>query len=221
AYIGVMIDDLVTRGTREPYRMFTSRAEYRLHLRADNADRRLTELGHDVGLVGGDRWLSFEKKRSDIAQLKEKLSAVNMSPNQAEKHGVRINKDGVRRTGLEILSYKDVTLSQLKTIWPDDIPDMGSRVVEQVEIDAHYHSYLERQEADIVAFRKDEALKIPEDLNFSEIPGLSSELVEKFEIARPATLGAAGRISGVTPASLTVLLGHVKRIKKTKEKRPA
>ena len=221
AYIGVMIDDLVTRGTREPYRMFTSRAEYRLHLRADNADRRLTELGHDVGLVGGDRWRLFEKKRRDIAQLKEKLSAVNMSPNQAQKHGVKINKDGVRRTGLEILSYKDVTLSQLKTIWPDDIPDMGSRVVEQVEIDAHYHSYLERQEADIVAFRKDEALKIPEDLNFSEIPGLSSELVEKFEAARPATLGAAGRISGVTPASLTVLLGYVKRIKKTKEKRPA
>ena len=221
AYIGVMIDDLVTRGTREPYRMFTSRAEYRLHLRADNADRRLTELGHDVGLVGGDRWRSFEKKHRDIILLKEKLSAVNMSPNQAQKHGVRINMDGVRRTGLEILSYKDVTLAQLKTIWPDDIPDMGRRVVEQVEIDAHYHSYLERQEADIVAFRKDEALKIPEDLNFSEIPGLSSELVEKFETARPATLGAAGRISGVTPASLTVLLGYVKRIKKTKEKRPA
>ena len=221
AYIGVMIDDLVTRGTREPYRMFTSRAEYRLYLRADNADRRLTALGHDAGLVGDERWHSFEKKRADIALIKEKLASVNLSPSVAKKHGIRINQDGVRRTGLELLSYKDVSLKQLAEIWPELMPSVEARVIEQVEIDAHYHSYLERQDADIIAFRKDEALKIPEDLDFASIPGLSSELVEKFEIARPATLGAAGRISGATPASLTVLLSYVKRSKVQKNKRPA
>jgi tRNA uridine 5-carboxymethylaminomethyl modification enzyme len=221
AYIGVMIDDLVTRGTREPYRMFTSRAEYRLHLRADNADRRLTELGHNAGLVSNSRWKTFQKKRGDIDTLKEQLSSVTMSPNEAQKHGIRINKDGKKRTGLEILSYKDVTIEQLIGVWPDVIPIMEKRVVEQVEIDAHYHSYLERQEADIVAFRKDEALAIPENLNFAAISGLSSELVEKFDIARPATLGAAGRISGATPASLTILLAYVKREKNNLGKRPA
>ena len=214
AYIGVMIDDLITRGTSEPYRMFTSRAEYRLHLRADNADRRLTELGRAVGLVTAGRWQKFEEKNKQILNLKEALKVLKVSPSVAEKHGIKINKDGVKRNGLEMLAYMDVGLNDLKNIWPNEIGEYDPQVVEQVEVDAHYHSYIERQEADILVFRKDEALKIPADLDFSQIPGLSSELVEKFNIARPATLGAAGRISGVTPASLTVLLGHVKRDKK-------
>ncbi|MHA1544404.1 MAG: tRNA uridine-5-carboxymethylaminomethyl(34) synthesis enzyme MnmG [Alphaproteobacteria bacterium] len=210
AYIGVMIDDLVSHGVTEPYRMFTSRAEYRLHLRADNADRRLTEKGRDLGLAGDERWAAFEKYTTDLAATREKLKNRNVSPNEAEKFGIRINKDGKRRNGIDLLSYADVGFDDLVKIWPD-LAGINPRITEQLEIDAHYSGYMERQRQDIEAFRKDEGLIIPVNLDFSTIPGLSNEQVERFNRARPENLGAAARIAGTTPAALSALLSYVKR----------
>ncbi|MHA1544094.1 MAG: tRNA uridine-5-carboxymethylaminomethyl(34) synthesis enzyme MnmG, partial [Alphaproteobacteria bacterium] len=210
AYIGVMIDDLVSHGVTEPYRMFTSRAEYRLHLRADNADRRLTEKGRDIGLVGDERWGAFEKYTTDLAATQKKLENRNVSPNEAGKFGIRINKDGKRRTGIDLLSYADVGFDDLVKIWPD-LAGITPRITEQLEIDAHYSGYMERQRQDIEAFRKDEGLIIPVNLDFSTIPGLSNEQVERFNRARPENLGAAARIAGTTPAALSALLSYVKR----------
>ncbi len=210
AYMGVMIDDLVTHGVTEPYRMFTSRAEYRLHLRADNADRRLTEKGHDTGLVGKDRWDHYASYVTALEETRENLSGRKISPNQAGKFGIQVTRDGKRRSGLELLSYPDVTLSNLAKIWPE-LEGLPGRVSEQLEIDAHYSGYMERQRADIEAFRKDEHLIIPETLDFSKIPGLSTEQIERFTKARPETLGAAARIAGTTPAALSALLSFVKR----------
>lgn len=215
AYMGVMIDDLVSHGVTEPYRMFTSRAEYRLHLRADNADRRLTLKGRDFGLVGDARWQAFEKYTVELQEARAKLEKRNVSPNEAGKFGIRINKDGKRRTGIDLLSYPDVDFSNLIRIWPD-LAGINPRVIEQLEIDAHYSGYMERQRQDIEAFRKDEGLIIPAGLDFSAIPGLSNEQVERFNQARPESLGAAARIAGTTPAALSALLGHVKRKKQRK-----
>ena len=211
AYIGVMIDDLITRGTREPYRMFTSRAEYRLRLRADNADQRLTPLGQAIGAVGAARSAAFAGKMAALDRARAAVRAVSLTPHQAADHGIALNQDGVRRTGEDLLATARVTVEELRRIWPDALGDVAPAIAEQLEIDARYSGYLERQEADIVAFRRDEALAIPADLDFAGLPGLSNELVEKFTAARPATLGAAARIAGVTPAALTVLLAHVKR----------
>ena len=211
AYIGVMIDDLITRGTREPYRMFTSRAEYRLRLRADNADQRLTPLGQAIGAVGATRSAAFAGKMAALDRARAALRAVSLTPHQAADHGIALNQDGVRRTGEDLLATARVTVEDLRRIWPDALGDVAPAIAEQLEIDARYSGYLERQEADIVAFRRDEALAIAADLDFAGLPGLSNELVEKFTAARPATLGAAARIAGVTPAALTVLLAHVKR----------
>ena len=211
AYIGVMIDDLITRGTREPYRMFTSRAEYRLRLRADNADQRLTPLGQAIGAVGAARSAAFAGKMAALDRARAAVRAVSLTPHQAADHGIALNQDGVRRTGEDLLATARVTVEELQRIWPDALGDVAPAIAEQLEIDARYSGYLERQEADIVAFRRDEALAIPADLDFAGLPGLSNELVEKFTAARPATLGAAARIAGVTPAALTVLLAHVKR----------
>lgn len=211
AYIGVMIDDLITRGTREPYRMFTSRAEYRLRLRADNADQRLTPLGQAIGAVGAARSAAFAGKMAALDRARAAVRAVSLTPHQAADHGIALNQDGVRRTGEDLLATARVTVEELQHIWPDALGDVAPAIAEQLEIDARYSGYLERQEADIVAFRRDEALAIPADLDFAGLPGLSNELVEKFTAARPATLGAAARIAGVTPAALTVLLAHVKR----------
>ena len=211
AYIGVMIDDLITRGTREPYRMFTSRAEYRLRLRADNADQRLTPLGQAIGAVGATRSAAFAGKMAALDRARAALRAVSLTPHQAADHGIALNQDGVRRTGEDLLATTRVTVEDLRRVWPDALGDVAPAIAEQLEIDARYSGYLERQEADIVAFRRDEALAIPADLDFAGLPGLSNELVEKFTAARPATLGAAARIAGVTPAALTVLLAHVKR----------
>lgn len=209
AYMGVMIDDLVSHGVTEPYRMFTSRAEYRLHLRADNADRRLTAKGRELGLVSDDRWQAFEKYTGELEATRTKLENRNVSPNEAGKFGIRITKDGKRRTGIDLLSYAEVGFVDLVKIWPD-LEGVDPRIIEQLEIDAHYSGYMERQRQDIEAFRKDEGLIIPADLDFSAIPGLSNEQVERFNTARPENLGAAARIAGTTPAALSALLSYVK-----------
>jgi tRNA uridine 5-carboxymethylaminomethyl modification enzyme len=210
AFIGVMIDDLVGRGTTEPYRMLTSRAEYRLVLRADNADRRLTPLGVALGCVSSERRRAFEAKNTAIAAVEALLRQRAMTPPALRRHGWSINDDGVPRSGFDLLRYPDASVTRLAALWPD-LADVPADVAEQVEIDARYAGYLERQEADIRAFRKDESLALPADLDYSAVGSLSHEVRTKLAAARPTTLGAASRISGVTPAALVALLRHVKR----------
>ena len=210
AYIGVLIDDLVTRGTNEPYRMFTSRAEYRLTLRADNADLRLTPKGTAIGCVGSERQAAFDARRAGIQAAKTLADGLKATPNELEAHGLAVNRDGVRRTAAELLSYPDIDVARLTTVWPQ-LAALEPAIVEQLEIDARYSGYLGRQEADILAFRRDEALLLPADLDYDVIGSLSMEVRNKLRGARPATLGAAARISGVTPAALTALLRYVKR----------
>ncbi|CCQ75610.1 tRNA uridine-5-carboxymethylaminomethyl(34) synthesis enzyme MnmG [Magnetospira sp. QH-2] len=211
AYIGVMIDDLVNLGTREPYRMFTSRAEYRLLLRADNADQRLTPIGEAVGCIGEQRRKAFATSQAALVQGREILQRVNGTPNDLRDHGVAVNQDGIRRSGYDLLAYPDMDMVQLRRIWPEALAPVSAVVGRQLEIEALYSAYLDRQAADIKAFRRDEALALPEDLDYGSLASLSNEVRLKLEEARPATLGAASRISGVTPAALTALLGHVKR----------
>ncbi|MBT4932057.1 MAG: tRNA uridine-5-carboxymethylaminomethyl(34) synthesis enzyme MnmG [Rhodospirillaceae bacterium] len=210
AYIGVMIDDLVTLGTEEPYRMFTSRAEYRLALRADNADQRLTRKGMALGLVDPARSKAFTDKSQALEAARTLLDGLSATPNLLADHGIRVNQDGVRRSARELLAYPGIDRAALATLWPQ-LAELEGKIAEQMEIDARYSSYLKRQEADVSAFRRDGALELPGDLDFAALPGLSSEAVSKLEQARPATLAAAGRISGVTPAALTTLLTHVRR----------
>ena len=211
AYLGVMIDDLVTQGAQEPYRMFTSRAEYRLHLRADNADRRLTEMGRRAGIVGGRRWQVFSEKKKAIEKGREKLESITISPSRAAEFGLRVKADGRMRSAMTLLSFPEIDVSVLRRLWPEELAELDDRYTADLEIDARYKVYLERQAADIEAFQKDESLIIPQNLDFDAIPGLSTEVREKLREARPATLGAAGRIPGVTPAALTALLGWVRR----------
>ncbi len=210
AYIGVMIDDLVTLGTQEPYRMFTSRAEYRLRLRADNADRRLTERGGAVGCVGSHRLAAFRTKEIQVQAALDLIEDLSATPNELVKHGLKINQDGQRRTARRLLAYPDITWDGLAQVWPE-LDKVPVKVREQVDIEASYSGYLERQEADVHAFRKDEALRLPTDLDYAAITGLSNEVRAKLETVRPATLGQAARISGVTPSALTLLLAHVRR----------
>ena len=213
AYIGVLIDDLVTRGVTEPYRMFTSREEYRLALRADNADQRLTEKGIAAGCVGSDRADMFHVKHQALESVRQLLKTLTLSPAKAAQAGWAVNQDGRVRTAWEYLSYKDIDLNALSAIWPE-ISDMSEEIGTQVEIEALYSSYLERQAEDVAALRRDEDLMIPADLDYSGIGGLSNEVRQKLESVRPSTLGQAGRIEGVTPGALTALLGYVKRRKK-------
>ena len=210
AYIGVMIDDLVTLGTKEPYRMFTSRAEYRLKLRADNADQRLTEMGYAVGCVDTTRIESYRDKFKVLGYWKDQISNLIKTPNDLRGHGIDVKSDGKRRSAMDLLAYPDITFKNLIDIWPS-LQETPEKIAKQLEIDSLYVHYLDRQDADIRAFRRDEALQIPNDLDFSNIPGLSNEAKVKLEEGRPATLAAASRISGITPAALTVLLAYVKR----------
>jgi len=210
AYIGVLIDDLVTRGTQEPYRMFTSRAEYRLNLRADNADQRLTPKGAAVGLVGRERRRASEKKQHALDAARRLLAGLSATPSELARRGLKVNMDGQRRTAMTLLGYPDMSISRLAALWPE-LGGLAPEAAEQMEISARYVHYLERQDADIRAFRRDEALEIPGDLDFAAIPGLSAEVRGKLSASRPATLGAAARISGVTPAALVALLAHVRR----------
>ncbi|MBA4099023.1 MAG: tRNA uridine-5-carboxymethylaminomethyl(34) synthesis enzyme MnmG [Rhodospirillum sp.] len=210
AYIGVLIDDLVSRGTNEPYRMFTSRAEYRLHLRQDNADQRLTERGAEAGAVGAGRLAAFQAKKADIDQARVLLQGLSATPNELRGQGLNINLDGVRRSALELLGYREIDLDRLSAIWPE-IGGLSTTAREQMEIEGQYAGYLKRQEADIRAFRRDEDLRLPADLDYAAIPSLSAEVRQKLQAAKPGTLGAAGRISGITPAALTILLKYVKR----------
>jgi len=210
AYIGVLIDDLVTRGTSEPYRMFTSRAEYRLTLRADNADQRLTPIGLRVGCVGAARSQRFAAKTTALTQARQCLAALRMTPPALKRHGIAVNEDGISRSAAELLGYPEIDLARLAQVWPE-LAALAPQIAEQLEIDARYAGYLERQERDIASFRRDEALLLPPDLNYTAVGSLSHEICDKLALARPATLGAAARISGVTPAALVALLKHVKR----------
>lgn len=213
AYIGVLIDDLVTRGVTEPYRMFTSRAEYRLALRADNADQRLTEKGIQAGCVGPERAEMFHVKHRALENARTFLKDQTLSPAKAAQAGWAVNQDGRVRTTWEYLSYKDITIATLTDIWPE-ISEFDEEIATQIEIEALYASYLERQAEDVAALRRDEDLIIPVDLDYSRIGGLSNEVRQKLEAIRPSTLGQAGRIEGVTPGAMTALLGHVKRRRK-------
>jgi len=210
AYIGVMIDDLVTKGVAEPYRMFTSRAEYRLSLRADNADTRLTQIGINIGLVQNERSGIYTKKINKINELSNTLKSLKLSPNEAQKFKIKIAKDGVKRSAFEILSRKGVTFSKLRSIW-NQIPKASKDEEEQIEISAHYAGYLEKQETDIISFRKDENLLIPDSIDYNKLSGLSNEVKSKFKLIRPKTLGQALRIDGITPAAAYILLSHVKK----------
>jgi tRNA uridine 5-carboxymethylaminomethyl modification enzyme len=209
-YIGVMIDDLVTLGTEEPYRMFTSRAEFRLNLRADNADRRLTSRGVEIGCVGTKRRDTFNAKDDALKAATELLTSLSATPTSLKKYGIKVNQDGSWRTALDLLAYSEITVLRLLGIWPE-LKDLRADIVEQMEIGARYAGYLERQDLDVRAFRRDEALEIPADLDFDLVGGLSTEVRVKLFKARPATLGAASRVSGVTPAALVALLGHVRK----------
>jgi tRNA uridine 5-carboxymethylaminomethyl modification enzyme len=210
AYLGVMIDDLVTRGVTEPYRMFTSRAEYRLMLRADNADQRLSPRGIACGCVGAERQALFESKASALAKARGILESVTLSPNEAARHGLRINHDGVRRSGFELLGFPDIDFGSLQKIWPE-LGGVDAAIAGQIEIDAQYAVYLDRQAADIRAFRRDEALAIPDDLDYGRLPGLSNEIRARLAAVRPQTMGQASRIEGVTPAALTLLASQIRR----------
>lgn len=210
AYIGVMIDDLVTLGTAEPYRMFTSRAEYRLLLRADNADLRITQRGVDIGLVGSGRHKVFAEKSIALNAARDALLSLNETPNSLRNHGFEINQDGIRRNGIEILSYQNVDYAKMSHAWPQ-LNGIRPDIIEQLEIEATYSSYLERQDADIKALRRDENLHLPADLEYNGIPSLSNEVCDKLSRVRPETIGQAARISGVTPAAITALLAYVKR----------
>jgi tRNA uridine 5-carboxymethylaminomethyl modification enzyme len=210
AYIGVMIDDLVTRGVSEPYRMFTSRAEYRLKLRADNADQRLTGKGISIGCVGAVRARFHGEKSAALNGAREFANSVSLTPKEAERHGLALNKDGQRRTAFELLSYPHVTISDLAKIWPC-FGALDQKIAGQIEIDAKYDVYLSRQAADVAAYRRDESFMLPDDLDYAAMRGLSNEAKQKLQANRPRTIGHASKIDGMTPAALTLLVAHVKR----------
>lgn len=223
SYIGVMIDDLVTKGVIEPYRLFTSRAEYRLAIRSDNADRRLTQKGYDISLVSHERYSVLQNKLESIKQLEEKLGSLTITPEQLRSYGIKISYDGIRKTALDLLSYPNIDWNKLQEIWPSvtrwDGTAMGgitkNEICEAVEIEAKYRPYLIRQEADMKFLREEINTQIPTNFNYSQIKGLSSEVIEKLQTIKPATIGIAKQIQGITPAAIVSILVYL-RNKKTK-----
>jgi len=210
AYIGVMIDDLISMGANEPYRMFTSRSEYRLSLRADNADLRLTEKGMAVGCISSERQKAFATKKGFLHGSRETLQSKSITPPEAKAHGLAINQDGIRRSAYELLNYNDIGFSNLCLIWPE-LQSIPADIIEQLEVEVLYSGYLERQELDIAAFKREEEMPIPEALDYDALPSLSTEIKTKLKRINPATIGAASRIQGVTPASIIALMAHIKR----------
>ena len=219
-YMGVMIDDLVTRGVSEPYRMFTSRAEYRLTLRADNADQRLTHRGIALGCVGPERARAHRAKMDALAAARAMARALSLTPSEAGRYGLALRKDGQRRSAFELLSYPDIGVNDLARIWPC-FGEVEGKIAEQIEIEAKYDVYLSRQAADVESYRRDESLALPEDLAYAALVGLSNEVRSKLQAHRPRTVGQAGRIDGVTPAALTLLVAHLRRAKGRKTIRGA
>jgi tRNA uridine 5-carboxymethylaminomethyl modification enzyme len=219
-YLGVMIDDLVTRGVTEPYRMFTSRAEYRLTLRADNADQRLTDKGIALGCVGAERTQAHRTKMAALEAARAMARALSLTPSEAGRHGLALRKDGQRRSAFDLLSYPDISIADLARIWPR-FGELDRRIAEQVETDAKYEVYLSRQAADVASYRRDESVVLPEDIDYATLPGLSNEVRHRLQTHRPRTIGQAGRIDGITPAALTLLVAHLRRGKNRRPVRGA
>jgi tRNA uridine 5-carboxymethylaminomethyl modification enzyme len=216
-YLGVMVDDLVTRGVTEPYRMFTSRAEYRLTLRADNADQRLTDRGIALGCIGPERARRHRAKMAALTDARAVAGALNVTPNEAARHGLELRRDGQRRSAFDLLSYPDIGVADIARIWPR-FGDLDPKIAEQLEIDARYAVYLDRQAADVESYRRDEALALGDDIDYETLPGLSNEVRHKLQTHKPRTIGHASRLDGITPAALTLLAAHVHRERRKRDR---
>jgi tRNA uridine 5-carboxymethylaminomethyl modification enzyme len=216
-YLGVMVDDLVTRGVTEPYRMFTSRAEYRLTLRADNADQRLTNKGIALGCVGPERARRHQAKMAALKDARASAEALNVTPNEAARHGLELRRDGQRRSAFDLLSYPDIGVADIAGIWPR-FGELDPKIAEQLEIDAKYAVYLDRQAADVESYRRDEALALRDDIDYETLPGLSNEVRHKLQTHKPRTIGHASRLDGITPAALTLLAAYVHRERRKRDR---